>query len=345
MEKENPASTAVSEEVVCIVETKLTNHLSGWQRMSGLLRGLVWPASLLLGLCVLTFFLSYVAPGDPARIILGPNAREQSVRELRTEMGLDRNVAIQFGQFMGKVVTGRWGNSWISRQPVLRDISDHLRPTVFLGLFASVYSIATALLVNVIVFVFPRLGRPVIPLLRLGISLPSFVVAVAAALATTRLQSWTTGSTWLSEESVLVFAIPAVAVALYPACVMTTLLRDRFSNILASPFFRAARATGYPLPTLFSRVLLRNSWSTLLTAWVNQISLLVFSTIIVEYVFSFRGLGTLLTRSIQGKDLPVLSGIILLNGVFFLLIQTLSSIGLADDARSPDFTPEQVQVI
>lgn len=327
------------------METKLTDHLTHWRQTSGLLHGIVWPASLLIGLCILTFFLSYVAPGDPARIILGPNAREDSVKDLRTEMGLDRPVVIQFGHFIRNVARGRWGESWISRQPVLRDIGDHLRPTVLLGLFASVYSIATALVVNLIVFAFPRIGRPVIPLLRLGISMPSFVVAVAAALATTSLQSWTTRSASLNGESFLAYAIPAVAVALYPACVMTTLLRDRFSNILTSPFFRAARATGYSLPTLFSRFLLRNSWTTLLTAWVNQISLLVFSTIIVEYVFSFRGLGTLLTRSIQGKDLPVLSGIILLNGVFFLVIQTISNRGMVSDTRSPDFTPEQVQVI
>ena len=80
-------------------------------------------------------------------------------------------------------------------------------------------------------------------------------------------------------------------------------------------------------------MLLPNSWSTLLTAWVNQISLLVFSTIIVEYVFSFRGLGSLLIRSIQGKDLPVISGIILLNGFFFLLVRGLSNLPLPASCR------------
>jgi peptide/nickel transport system permease protein len=119
---------------------------------------------------------------------------------------------------------------------------------------------------------------------------------------------------------------------------MITLLRDRFSHLLVSPFFRAARANGYSLPNLFHRVLLSNSWSTLVTAWINQISLLIFSTVIVEYVFSFRGLGTLLVRSIQSKDLPVLSGIILLNGVFFLVVHTLANLpfrvsGAEADAR------------
>lgn len=289
------------------------------------LQRLIWPVSLLLGLCVLTFFLSYIAPGDPARIILGPNARPDSVAALRAEMGFDRPLLVQFGSFMGEILTGRWGDSWISRQPVLREIGDHLTPTLWLGFFASLYSMALALLLNAFAFVLPRLGRPLIPTLRLGIALPGFVVAVAAALATVRLQV-STG--WMSDgRSGVSFLLPALAVAIYPACVMATLLRDRFSGILASPFYRATRASGYTLHDLFLRVLLPNSCATLFTAWVNQISLLVFSTIIVEWVFSFRGIGTLLIRSIQGKDLPVLSGIILLNGAFFLLVRTLTREG------------------
>ncbi len=289
-----------------------------------LIYGSVWPVSLLIGLCVLTFFLSYVAPGDPARIILGPNAREDAVRELHTSMGFDRPLIVQFGCFMGEIATGKWGTSWITRQPVLREIGDHLLPTLYLGIFASVYSILLAVSLNGVCFIFPRLGPPLISLLRLGISLPSFVVAVASALVITRLHFWSADSAAIGSSFFLGFAFPAVAVALYPACVMTTLLRNCFSSIMTSSYFRAARASGFSQAALFTRVLLSNSWATLFTAWVNQVSLLVFSTIIVEYVFSFRGLGTLLMRSIQGKDLPVLSGIILLNGIFFLVLRTVS---------------------
>lgn len=316
------------------METSSPTRERDWRTPVRSLRGWVWPVSLLLGLCVLTFFLSYVAPGDPARIILGPNARPDSVAALRTEMGLDRPMSAQFGSFMREIFTGKWGDSWISRQPVLREISDHLQPTLWLGFFASVYSITLALLLNAFAFVFPRLGKLLIPTLRLGIALPGFVVAVAAALATIKFQSWTG---WTADTlSGISFLVPALAVALYPACVMTTLLRDRFSGIFVSPFYRAARAAGYPKRDLFFRVLLANAWGTLFIAWVNQISLLVFSTIIVEWVFSFRGIGTLLIRSIQGKDLPVLSGIILLNGAFFLLVRTLSQEG----RRSPGATEE-----
>jgi len=288
-------------------------------RLAVILRKVLWPASLLLGLCVLTFFLSHVAPGDPARIILGPSAREDVVEALRVEMGLDQPVWRQFARFMSDTLSGNWGSSWLTRQPVLREIADHLPPTLWLGFFASLYSIGLALAINALAFVWPGLGKILLPALRLGIAIPAFVFAVAAALAAIRLETstgWSAG-----HKSAVRFLLPALAVALYPACVMAALLRDRFSAIMASPFYRAARAAGQPSSLIFLQTLLANSWPTLLIAWVNQISMLVFSTIIVEWVFSFRGIGTLLIRSIQGKDLPVLSGVILLNGVFFLLIR------------------------
>lgn len=303
-------------------------------QLAGILRAIAWPASLLLGLCILTFFLSHVAPGDPARIILGPGAHEEVVETLRTEMGLDQPVWRQFARFLGDTVTGNWGSSWLTRQPVLREIGDHLPPTLWLGFFASLYSIGLALTINALAFVWPALGKALLPTLRLGIAIPAFVFAVAAALATIRLES-TTG--WGADpRSATRFLLPALAVALYPACVMAALLRDRFSAILASPFYRAARASGQTSARIFLQTLLANSWPTLLIAWVNQISMLVFSTIVVEWVFSFRGIGTLLIRSIQSKDLPVLSGVILLNGAFFLLVRIFAREGSPARGRTAE---------
>jgi len=285
---------------------------------------LSWPIALLLGLCILSFFLGHVAPGDPARIILGPTAPEEAVEVLREEMGFNRTLASRFVSFLGQTLSGRWGTSWLTRQPVLREIGEHLRPTLYLGVFASFYSIITALAVNAMAFAAPRLGRLLFPVLRLGIAVPSFVVSVAAILVLTGIHSRVSSIMVMTGQSPWVHAVPAMAVALYPACVMSAILRDRFNEIAGESYFRAARAFGYPNRQLFLRVLLPNGWDTLLAAWVNQISLLVFSTIIVEYVFSFRGLGSLLIRSIQGKDLPVVTGIILLNGIFFLLVHYLS---------------------
>jgi peptide/nickel transport system permease protein len=283
------------------------------------------PLSLLLGLATLTFFLTYVAPGDPARIILGPNAREESVAQLREEMGLNRPAAQQFGAYLLRGATGRLGDSWVAKRPVLHEIVDHLRPTLTIGALASFLSIIVAVGLNAFFFLRPGSSRLLLPILRFGITVPGFVVAMAAALFSGRLLTWTSAlGAPTGAQDAWTWLPPAFAAGIYPACLMTTLLRDRFAAIMVAPYFRAAQAAGHAPRELLGRVLLRNSWTMLVTIWVNQISLLAFSTIIVEHVFSFRGVGALLVRSIQGKDFPVLSGIVLLNGLFFILVQSLS---------------------
>lgn len=282
---------------------------------------LLSPFSLLLGLAVAAFFLSYIAPGDPARLMLGSNAPPESVASLREEMGFNRPVSAQFLEYFTNLLVGDFGTSWSSRQPVLREISEHLAPTVWLGFLASLYSLSIALATNAAIFYFPKLDHLALPTLRIGIALPSFVVAVIMAVLAIRLQEIFALSASRDNRQ---YILPAIAVAIYPACVMTAVLRDRFAGIFRAPYFRTSVASGFTRGQLFSRVLLRNGWSTLLSAWVNQISLLVFTTVVVEWFFSLRGIGSLLIRSIQGKDLPVLSGILLLNGIFFLCVRFFS---------------------
>ena len=306
---------------------------SGTPRSFRFLRGFLMPLSLLAGLACVTFILTFLAPGDPARVILGPNAKENDVAALREKMGLNRPVAAQFTSYIAGVVSGRWGDSWTTGRPVLREISEHLGSTVTLGSLASVFSIAAAIGLNALFFLRPVSSRVLLPILRFGITVPGVVAAMAAALLSGRLLTWIGGSGPAGQGlDLLSWLPPALAVGIYPACLMTTLLRDRFAQIQATPYFRASQAAGYSSGDLLKRVLLKNSGAMLITAWINQVSLLAFSTIIVEHVFSFRGIGSLLVRSIQGKDFPVLSGIVLLNGIFFLLIQ-------AAGARFADSTP------
>ena len=312
---------------------------SGIHRAFRFLRGFLMPLSLLAGLAGVTFILTFLAPGDPARVILGPNAQEEHVAALREQMGLNRPVVAQFASYIAGVATGRWGNSWTTGRPVLREISEHLGTTITLGALASAFSIAVAIGLNALFFLLPASSRVVLPILRFGITVPGVVAAMAAALFSGRLLTWIGGNGLASQGlDLLSWLPPALAVGIYPACLMTTLLRDRFAQIRATPYFRAAQATGYSSADLLKRVLLKNSGAMLITAWINQISLLAFSTIIVEHVFSFRGIGSLLVRSIQGKDFPVLSGIVLLNGLFFLAIQAAGA-RLADSTSAPRHSP------
>lgn len=277
-----------------------------------------WVASLVLGLVCLVFFLTHLAPGDPARIILGPNAHESAVADLRQEMGLERPLPVQFTDYLGHIFTGNWGESWLSRRSVTRELSEHLSPTLWIGMFAVGFAGIGAVAINAFVFTWPQC-RWIIPVFRTGVALPGVVVSMFCALAATRLAPG-------GEQGVLSFLAPGLAAGVYSACLMATLLYDRFAQIRQSSAYRAARTLGFGGAALLSRVLLPNSRSLLATLVVNQTGLIIFSTIIAELIFSIRGIGHLLVRSIQGKDLPVIAAIILCNGLFFLALQALRSI-------------------
>jgi ABC-type dipeptide/oligopeptide/nickel transport system permease component len=293
------------------------------------LRGAVlaaWVASLVLGLICLAFFLTHLAPGDPARIVLGPNAHESAVAALRREMGLERPLAVQFADYFGRMVTGRWGESWLSRRSVARELGQHLSPTLWIGFFAVILSGAGAVAINTLVFAWPRL-RFVIPAFRVGVALPGVVVAMFCAVAATRFAPALGGGAG--------YLVPGMAAGLYSACLMASLLHDRFAQIQQSSAFRAARTLGYGKADLLTRLLLPNSRSLLATLVVNQIGLIFFSTIIAEMIFSIRGLGHLLVRSIMGKDLPVIAALLFCNGLFFLALQAARSVLLPAPGESP----------
>ncbi|MDX1952180.1 MAG: ABC transporter permease [Verrucomicrobiota bacterium] len=280
--------------------------------------------SLLAGLLFLAFFLTHVAPGDPARIILGANAREDSVQALRSEMGFDRPLLRQFTDYSWRLLSGRWGNSWLARRPVLAEIGEHLGPTIRIGIVAVLFALGTAIALNACFFWIPHL-RWIVNVTRFGVAIPGVVLAMGGALLASR---------WSSGLSIEKFSfVPGVSAGLYTSCLITSLLSDRLSQIEASSAFRATEALGFGRFHIFNRVLLSNARSLLTTLCVNQLGLIFFSTIIVEQIFSIRGLGALLVRSIQGKDLPVISAILLLNGVFFLVVHFFQAKGTSSQFR------------
>ncbi|GEM_PF-986961 len=286
-----------------------------------LLRGF----SFVSGLVVFCFALSYLAPGDPARSVLGPNARESDVESLRHEMGWDLPLTGQLTRYIGELAHFRLGQSTVSGLPVLTEINNHFRYTVLIGGIAVSLSLALALAINWLLLINEAL-RPIIPILRLGVSAPSFLIALVSALTSgSLLSSWGLGSAGAYELSLAAMLGPALAVTVYPTALMTALLRDRCIGIRISSYCRAALAYGYGPNSLFWRVMLPNSAGILASAWINQLSVVLFSTLLVEQFFSISGGGALLIRSIQAKDTPVITGVVLLNGLFFL---TINAVGL-----------------
>jgi len=275
--------------------------------------------ALLGAVFVLSFLLVRLAPGDPARAALGPMADDRRVAELRQALGLDQPLLRQLARDAGHALRGDLGRSLVSGRSVSAELIETFGFTFAVGALASAIALAGSYGFGVLAFHRPRatlLARG----LRLGVSVPAFLWAVGGAIAVGALLPWVplSGASW-TPRGVMALLAPAVVASIYPTAVMASVLGERIHAIRQSQYCRTAKSLGLTASELFSRVVVRNARGVWLAAWVNQLGALVFSTMVLELIYSVPGGGPLLLRAIQSKDYPVTQGVLLLNAAFFIL--------------------------
>lgn len=280
---------------------------------------LVHALLLMFGAVVLSFVLFTIAPGDPARVILGPQASEESVAALRNRMGLDQPFLKQAAAHLTRIATLNLGNSISNGRPVLGYVMEKFAVTATIGLQAALISLLVSYGLNLLFHQIP-LTLPALGLLRFGVLMPVFLLAVLGAM----LVGWLLPGVSLSRAGAawgpFTQVLPSLLACLYPLAVMTTVLRDGVASNLQHPEYRAARAMGMSGWPLFHRNLFRPAVVAWLAAWVNQLSLVFFATLVLEVIFSIPGTGNLLLTAIQTRDYPVLQGLILVNAAFFIAV-------------------------
>jgi ABC-type dipeptide/oligopeptide/nickel transport system permease component len=279
--------------------------------------------ALAVGVLAFSFCLFHLAPGDPARVILGPNATEQQVAALRHSLGYDQPLLTQAVAHFRKMATLEFGRSIVDGRPVLGLVLPKFAITATIGLQAAILSLLFSYGLNLLVFSQPRTA-PLLGILRFGVLLPVFLLTVLAALAI----GFFLPQFSLSRDSAAFGPfrqiLPSLIACLYPVAVMTTILRERILESMTRPAYRASRAYGAIGWRLFHCNLFRPSSVPWLAAWVNQLSLVFFASLVLEVILSIPGSGTLLLNAIQARDFPVLQGIIVINGAFFIIVTWLA---------------------
>lgn len=278
---------------------------------------------LMLGAVVLSFILFSVAPGDPARVILGPQASEESVAALRQQLGLDRPLLNQATDHLARIATLNFGTSISNGRPVLGQVLEKFSVTATIGLQAALLSLALSYGLNFLFHQVP-LTLPALGLLRLGVLMPVFLLTVLGAMLVGLLLPQISLSRSGAASGPFTQILPSLLASLYPLAVMSTVLRDGVASTMERPSYRAARATGMGGWHLFHRSLFRPSVVPWLAAWVNQLSLVFFASLVLEVILSIPGTGSLLLTAIQTRDYPVLQGLILVNAAFFVVLSLLA---------------------
>lgn len=287
------------------------------------LTGAFQSVGLLVCLPLVVFVLLRALPTDPARIVLGPNASQESVQILRTQMGLDRPFSAQLLAEYRRVFTLDFGKSPVTGRLILPEAFGRFGITLRIGMISCVFALLLSLLMCGLFYRFPGLRVMLIPF-RLWLALPAFLSATAATLA---MGSWFPMVSLASGPAVergewTALLPPAMLASIYSLFLMTRILDARVASTVEGPAYRAERAAGFSRLHLFLRAAFRPSSSAWLAAAVNQLSLIVFTVILVELLLSLPGIGGLLLEAVQRKDLPMLQAILLINGTFFVLVRT-----------------------
>lgn len=268
---------------------------------------------------VLVFLFVHLLPGDPARLIAGPEADAQVIEMVRSQLGLDKPLWSQFLSYMGNVLQGDFGTSLVSRRPVSGEIASRFMPTLWLTLASMVWAVLFGLAAGVIAAVWRNRwpDRLSMTLAVSGISFPAF------ALGMLLMQVFSVELGWLptvGADSWQHYILPSITLGAAVSAVMARFTRASFVDVLGEDYIRTARAKGVTERWVVMKHALRNAMIPVVTMMGLQFGFLLGGSIVVEKVFNWPGLGRLLVDSVEMRDYPVIQVEVLLFSLEFILI-------------------------
>lgn len=276
----------------------------------------------LLIVAVLVFLFVHMLPGDPARIIAGPEADATVVAMLRQQLGLDQPLLLQFWHFISNAVQGDFGQSIVSKRSVSSEIAQRFLPTLWLTLSSMGWSVIFGMALGIVSAVWhhrwpDRLGMA---LAVTGISFPSF------ALGMLLMQVFSVELGWLptvGADTWKHYLLPSVTLGAAVAAVMARFTRASFVEVMQEDYMRTARAKGVRETLVVIKHGLRNAMIPVVTMMGLQFGFLLGGSIVVEVVFNWPGLGRLLVDSVEMRDYPVIQAQVLLFSLEFILINLI----------------------
>jgi peptide/nickel transport system permease protein len=295
-----------------------------------LLRRLVSLVPVLFIFGVTAFFLMQLIPGDPATVLLGPDAPDHEVEALRIELGLDRPVILQFFSWLGRVLQGDLGDSYYLGRGVTESIVMRMPATLQLAFAALVIAIAVGMPLGILAAVKQGswIDRVVMIFAMVGISAPSFWIGLNFILVFSVTLRWfpTGGYVPLSEdfiEGVRHLVLPALALGINQAALIARMTRSSVLDVLRQDYVRTARSKGVSERRVIWRHMLKNAMNPVLTVIGISFGVLMSGTVIVETVFTYPGLGRLVVLAVQRRDYPLVQGVLLLAAALYMLINLI----------------------
>jgi peptide/nickel transport system permease protein len=281
----------------------------------------------LLAVSAAIFVVMNVLPGDPAAVILGTSAREDTLAALRAAMGLDRPAIVRYAAWIGGALTGDFGQSYTYGVPVSQLIGERLVVTVPLALLA--VTISTAIAIPLGVAAAEQQDRAtdygVAAFVQVCVTLPNFWIGLLLILVFATTLGWLPAGGfpgWSAKPlgSLEALVLPAFALALPQAGILTRVTRTAVLDIMHEDFMRTAIAKGLTRSAAMWRHALPNALVPIATLLGLQFTFLVAGAVLVENVFSLPGLGRLAYQALAQRDIVVMQAVVLLLAALVIVV-------------------------
>ena len=277
---------------------------------------------VLLGVIIITFVLMYIIPGDPVVSMVGERYSEETVQQLRQELHFDDPLPLQFLRYVGNVLQGNFGNSFITGEPVAALIIEKFPNTMMLAITAMFFAILIGLTAGIMSSVHPGsfMDRGIMVLALAGISAPVFWVGLILVLVVGVMLQWLPPTGFGGIEYLI---LPALTLGLRSAAYLARLTRATMLDVLSHAYIRTARSKGLPEWKVFIKHAFPNTLIPVITIIGTDFGSYLSGAVLTESIFGWPGIGRLALEAIMKRDFPVIQGTVLFMAIMFVLMNVL----------------------
>jgi peptide/nickel transport system permease protein len=293
------------------------------------LRRLLYGVPILLGITLITFVLFHVVGGDPAIVRAGKHASPERLSEIRRELGTDRPLAVQYGEFLWQTVRFDFGRSWTTRRQVTDMLLEGAGPSLSLALPA--FALETVLALSLALFcAFYRgsfIDRAIVVLAVAGISVPSLAYIIFGQYFLAYEWSLFPIFGWEPPPAGIVFLVlPGLIWVLLNVGSEVRFYRAVMLEEIQQDYVRTAAAKGLPTREILFRHVLKNSMIPVITRVVITVPFLLLGSLLLEMFFGIPGLGSMTVDAIHMSDFPVVKAFVVVGSVLYIVFSILTDV-------------------
>jgi len=315
----------------------------------------------LIGVIIVTFLLTRALPGDPAAYFAGPAATKEAIEQVRKQLGLDKPLVMQFGDYVTELARGNLGNSLTTGQPVLTEIKNRLPASAELTLFGLLLSMAIAIPLGILAAV--KQGSWIDHTCRVvataGVSLPVFFTGLLLVYFFYFLLGWApaplgrldvffsapppitgfylidsllAGQFETFRAALSQLLLPGLTLCIFALAPIARMTRASMLSVLASDFVRTARASGLDSSTVILTYAFRNAMLPVITTLGMVFSFLLGANVLVEKVFAWPGIGSYAVEALIASDFAPVQGFVLTMAILYVALNLIIDVlyGLID---------------